>query len=52
VFGSEVEDLDRLVVIAAGLKLAAVCAGGRHAWAGSSRDKVRTVQHYRMGRVW
>ena len=34
------------------VKLAAACPGGTPGVGGSSRDKVRTVQYYRMGRVW
>jgi hypothetical protein len=34
------------------VKLAAACPWGTPGVGGSSRDEVRTVQYYRMGRVW
>jgi len=51
-FGSKVKDLDRLVVVAAALKLTAAWPGGTPGLGGSSRDKAGTVWYYRTGRVW
>jgi len=50
-FRMEVRDLHRLAVAAAGWSWRQP-EPGNAGEGGSSRDKVRTVRHYRTGRAW